>query len=725
MPTPRPPSADKNVGTGKTVTVTGITITGADAGNYVLASTTATTTANITPLALTVSATGVNKVYDGTTDATVTLTDNRVAGDSLHRRRHLGQLHRQERGHRQDRHGRRHHDHRHRRRQLHLANTTATTTANITPLTLTVSATGVNKVYDGTTAATVTLTDNRVAGDSLDRCRHLGHLRRQERGHRQDRDCHRHHHRGGRRGQLRPGQHHGDDHGEHHAARADRQRHRRQQGLRRSTDATVTLTDNRVAGDVFTDADTSASFADKNVGTGKAVTVSRHHDHGHRCGQLHPGQHHRNDHREYHAAHADGQRHRRQQGLRRDHGRDRHPHRQPRRRRRLHRCRHLGHLRRQERGHRQDGDRRRHPITGHRRGQLRPGQHHGDDHGEHHAADADGQRHRRQTRSTTGPRRHRHPHRQPRRGDVFTDADTSASFADKNVGTGKTVTVSGITITGTDAGNYYVANTTATTTANITPLTLTVSATGATRSTTAPPTATVTLSETASRATASPMPTPRPPSADKNVGTGKTVTVSGITITGTDAGNYSLASTSATTTANITPLHADGQRHRRQQGLRRNHRRHRHPHRQPRRGDVFTDADTSASFADKNVGTGKAVTVAGISITGTDAGNYIAGQHHRHDHREHHAAHADGQRHRRQTRSTTEPPTATVTLTDNRVAGDVFTDADTSATFADKNVGTGKTVTVSRHHDHRHRRRQLLRWPAPRPRPPRISRRSR
>ena len=32
---------------------------------------------------------------------------------------------------------------------------------------MSVSATGVNKVYDGTTTATVTLADNRVAGDSL------------------------------------------------------------------------------------------------------------------------------------------------------------------------------------------------------------------------------------------------------------------------------------------------------------------------------------------------------------------------------------------------------------------------------------------------------------------------------------------------------------------------------------------------------------------------------
>jgi hypothetical protein len=41
--------ADPNVGTGKLVTVTGLSLTGAAAGNYLLTSTTATTTASITP----------------------------------------------------------------------------------------------------------------------------------------------------------------------------------------------------------------------------------------------------------------------------------------------------------------------------------------------------------------------------------------------------------------------------------------------------------------------------------------------------------------------------------------------------------------------------------------------------------------------------------------------------------------------------------------------------
>ena len=70
------------VGTGKTVSVSGIAVTGADAGNYTF-NTATTASANITARALTVGATATNRVYDGSTLATVALTDNRVAGDTL------------------------------------------------------------------------------------------------------------------------------------------------------------------------------------------------------------------------------------------------------------------------------------------------------------------------------------------------------------------------------------------------------------------------------------------------------------------------------------------------------------------------------------------------------------------------------------------------------------------------------------------------------------------
>ena len=71
--------ADKNVGTAKTVTVSGLTLTGTDAANYTV--TPPTTTANITPANLTVS--GIiasNKSYDGTTDATLVTTGAALAG---------------------------------------------------------------------------------------------------------------------------------------------------------------------------------------------------------------------------------------------------------------------------------------------------------------------------------------------------------------------------------------------------------------------------------------------------------------------------------------------------------------------------------------------------------------------------------------------------------------------------------------------------------------------
>ncbi len=62
--------ASQDVGSGLTVTVTGLTLTGAQAGDYELTAT--TTTAGITPASLSVAGiTAAGKVYDGTTDATL------------------------------------------------------------------------------------------------------------------------------------------------------------------------------------------------------------------------------------------------------------------------------------------------------------------------------------------------------------------------------------------------------------------------------------------------------------------------------------------------------------------------------------------------------------------------------------------------------------------------------------------------------------------------------
>lgn len=55
---------DKNAGSGKAVTVSGITLSGTDAGNYSV-NTSATTFAAITPAALTVTVSDADKIYDG------------------------------------------------------------------------------------------------------------------------------------------------------------------------------------------------------------------------------------------------------------------------------------------------------------------------------------------------------------------------------------------------------------------------------------------------------------------------------------------------------------------------------------------------------------------------------------------------------------------------------------------------------------------------------------
>jgi hypothetical protein len=132
--------------------------------------------------------------------------------------------------------------------------------------------------------------------------------------------------------------------------------------------------------------------------------------------------------------------------------------------------------------------------------------------------------------------------------DVLTVSSTG-TFDDKNVANGKNVTLTNV-LGGADLGNYTITDQ-GTTTANITARTLTLDATGVDRVYDATTNATVTLSDdriagdvlTGSYSASF---------ADKNVGIGKTVTVTGLSISGADASNYTLSSTTDTTTANIT-----------------------------------------------------------------------------------------------------------------------------------------------------------------------------
>lgn len=143
--------------------------------------------------------------------------------------------------------------------------------------------------------------------------------------------------------------------------------------------------------------------------------------------------------------------------------------------------------------------------------------------------------------------------------DVTIDiTSATGTFEDENVGTGKTVTISGIALDGADKDNYKLTSDSATTTANITAKAVTVSGItaenkeydGTTNATLNYQNATFdgkcsgdALNVASATGTF----------ADEDAGAGKTVTITGITLGGYDAGNYTLSNTTATATANITP----------------------------------------------------------------------------------------------------------------------------------------------------------------------------
>jgi YDG domain/Dockerin type I domain len=202
------------------------------------------------------------------------------------------------------------------------------------------------------------------------------------------------------------------------------------------------------------------------------------------------------------------------------------------------------------------------------------------------------------------------------------------AFADKNVGSGKTITASGYSISGTDAANYVIAQP-AGLTANITVASLPVTGlTGANKVYDATAVATVTGTATITALGSDSVTLAGTPAfvfADKNVGSGKSITASGYSISGTDAANYVIvqpaglsanitvaslpvtgltganraynATTVATVTgtATVTALGSDS---------------------------VTLGGTPAFAFADKTVANGKAITASGYSLSGTDAANY-------------------------------------------------------------------------------------------------------
>ena len=163
---------DKAVGTSKSVAVTGLTLGGTDAANYQITGT-AGVTVNIAPRPVVLlGLSTVGRTYDGSTVVAINSSSGSIAGaltgDDLQLRssgvtgsmvdKHVGS----DKGVVVS--------------GLSLAGTDAgnytvagggSLTVNITPRALLATATAADKFYDGSTAATVALADNRVAGDSL------------------------------------------------------------------------------------------------------------------------------------------------------------------------------------------------------------------------------------------------------------------------------------------------------------------------------------------------------------------------------------------------------------------------------------------------------------------------------------------------------------------------------------------------------------------------------
>ncbi|EJL36294.1 filamentous hemagglutinin family N-terminal domain containing protein [Caulobacter sp. AP07] len=295
-------------------------------------------------------------------------------------------------------------------------------------------------------------------------------------------------------------------------------------------------------------------------------------------------------------------------------------------------------------------------------------------------------------------------------GDTVSVASTGAAYGDKNAGAGKTVTASGVSLGGADAGNYVLASTTASgAVGQIDAKTLTAGLTG-TVTKTYDGTTGATLGDHLGLSglvagDAVSVASTGAAYADKNAGTGKTVTASGVNLGGADAGNYVLASTTAsaavgqidakTLTAGLTGTVTktyDGTtvatlgNNLGLSGL--------------VAGDTVSVASTGAAYADKNAGAGKTVTASGVNLGGADAGNYVLASTT--------ASAAVGQIN---AKTLTAGLTGAVTKTydgttaatlgagnyglTGLIAGDVVTASSTGAAYADKNAGAGKTVTAS------------------------------
>lgn len=220
-------------------------------------------------------------------------------------------------------------------------------------------------------------------------------------------------------------------------------------------------------------------------------------------------------------------------------------------------------------------------------------------------------------------------------GDTLSVLSSTGNFIDKNVGTGKTVNITGLTLGGTDAINYNLINTTASTTANITKANISaitgITANNKVYSSTPTATLNVSLAGFTGKFAGDDLnvATSTGTFAEEHVGLAKTVNITGLTLGGTDAGNYNLLSSTATAYADITKATISAIT-----GITANNKVYNANSSATLvnssagftgaiAGDDLTVATSTGTFSDKNVANGKTVTITNLSLGGTDAVNYI------------------------------------------------------------------------------------------------------
>jgi hypothetical protein len=271
------------------------------------------------------------------------------------------------------------------------------------------------------------------------------------------------------------------------------------------------------------------------------------------------------------------------------------------------------------------------------------------------------------------------------------------TFSDKNAGTNKTVSVSGLTISGTNVANYSLTQPAAT--ATITVAGLTVTAKGVSKVYDGTTAATATLSDNRFSGDLLVDSYVSALFTNRNIGTGKPVAVSGIFISGTNAANYVLVNTNAATTANITaaPLTVSGVTASNKvydaktaailnfsaavlSGA--------------VGGDILSLVTTNAKgvFPNKNVGANMAVTISGLTVSGTNTSNYSLAQPATTASISSASLTVAAKGVNKVYDGTTA---ATVTMSDNRFAGDSLADTYVSAVFANSAVGTNQSIVVT------------------------------